>query len=115
MQILWHLFSELTVGDWPIDLVALGAVLGAAGWMWRYVLSPFGRAFWAAITAAPRLVTAADTLIGLLEGEVLVRIDEASKRVEHLATGALAFDVRLADHEARIILLERASAPKEQP
>lgn len=81
---LINTFLNLTTGPWYLDLVTLAGIVGAALFIWRSVLAPFFRTAWAGIVAAPKLVTAAETLIGLLEGEVLTR---------------------MADHEARLIAL----------
>lgn len=81
---LINMFLNLTTGPWYLDLVTLAGIVGAALMIWRSVLAPFGRALWAAIVAAPKIVESAETLIALLEGEVLTR---------------------MADHEARLITL----------
>lgn len=100
MEYLWETFNRLTDGSWPFDLVALAAALTAAGVVWKMAVWPAGRAFWLAILAAPKIANGIDTLIALVEGDVLTRLDEGSKSFER-------HEAKLADHEARIIVLER--------
>lgn len=103
-------FDALTTGPWPFDLIALAGSLTAAGVVWRMLVQPVGRAIWAAILAAPRIAAGIDRLFELVEGDVLSRLEAGSKSFERI-------EAKLIDHEARLLILERAdpNAPTQIP
>lgn len=65
---------DFTAQPWYIDVLALAALLGALGAIWRMALWPLIHAVWSAILAAPRIATGIDTLVQLVESDVLTRV-----------------------------------------
>jgi len=90
---------DITPGGWYADLTAWAAAVTATGILFQKVVRPLARAFWAATLAAPRIAEGAEKLVALLEGDVLDRLDEGSRKFA-------AHEEILADHEGRIGVLE---------
>ena len=107
MTTLWPLFNMLTEGDWWVDLVALAASLTAAGVVWRIMVWPVLRAIWAAILAAPKIAVSVDTLINLVEGDVLSRLEDGSKRFDRQGATLTDHEGKIAGLDARVTIVER--------
>ncbi|CAB4166900.1 hypothetical protein UFOVP1383_42 [uncultured Caudovirales phage] len=97
---------NLTEGPWYVDLGALAGALAAASAIWKLALVPFLRGIWAAIKAAPQLADGVQDLVKLLvEGNILERLEEGSRRFAGI-------DLRLDDHDTRLEELEAARAAR---
>lgn len=88
------------VDNWVAFILGMAALVGALGVLWKQGIAPLMRAIWAAILAAPKIAESAGELVDLLNGKVIERLDEGSRRFAGI-------DERLEGHETRIGSLER--------
>lgn len=87
---------DITPAAWYVDVVTLAGVLVALGTIWRLVVWPFFRAVWAAILAAPKIATGMDTLISLVEGDVLAQLAKGRDRMDMLEHAVTEHDMRIS-------------------
>lgn len=106
---------NITAWEWPGDVVAWAAVITAVGVIWRGVVWPGLKAFWAAVKAAPKIADGVGEVVELIEGKVLDKLDEMQVEMAVHQEQAKARDTRLdlhtlqlEDHEVRLGKLEQA-------
>lgn len=98
---------DITPGGWYADLGAWAAAITASGVIFQKGARPVFRAIWIAVLAAPRIAEGAENLIEMLEGDVLKRLDEGSKKFAATETRLDQHDAILVEVGERLIAVEK--------
>lgn len=90
---------DLTPGSWALDVAAWAALMTGLG--------VIARSVWGFIRVIGRVADGVEKLNALLEGDVLVRLDEGSRLIADLTARVEKHDYTLLDHAERLAELER--------
>ena len=93
---------NITQWGWPGDLVMWAGVVTAAGVIYRQVAWPVFKAFWQAITAAPRIASDMNEIVELLRGDVLNKLDRIQEHAMQHEQEAAERDRRLDHHTVQL-------------
>lgn len=94
---------DITPLPWYADVTAWAGVLVGGAVILKFVRY-VGRALWAAVLSAPKIVDRLDVLNDLMDGKVLDRLELGQKRFDNV-------DFILADHASRLHELDDKHTP----
>lgn len=99
---------DISQSPWYVDLAIVAGVITSVGVIWRAVLWPGMRAFWAAILSAPKIAEGIGRVVELVEGDVLTELNEVKVTLHTHISEAEDRGTRIAEHEQRLGKLEES-------
>lgn len=111
---MWCELLNVSDGAWYVDLGVLAGILTSLAVIWRVVLWPGLKAFWAAIVAAPKIAEGVGRVVELVEGDVLSELNDVKVTLRTHITEADNRDIKISEHEQRLGKLEEAMFRNEK-
>lgn len=94
------------VPSWVYWPAAVAGALTAFTVIWRLGVVKIGRAFWAAVLAAPKIAEGIQDLGELIRGDVLARLEAGAQRFGRIEDTLETHRVTSEGHEGRLLILE---------